>query len=154
MLLTTRCWYPPPPHLPECMSQYVGSCVGGLDLFSISLRIFSNFRFSKFPPKFFQDNYSVTYNRKPLDFTKGDLVYFVGYEGPADHTRLGIVYDIKIRQSHFPLYEIYWFKDKLHSTHTAAHIDLVYTHDMIDSEIHPRSYLHIKDRVNDRGEGD
>ena len=96
----------------------------------------------------------MTYNRKPLDFIKGDLVYFVGYEGPSDHTRLGIVYDIKIRQSHFPLYEIYWFKDKLHSTHTATHIDLVYTHDVIDSELYPRSYLHIKDRVNDRGEGD
>ena len=96
----------------------------------------------------------MTFNPKNLDFVKGDLVYFVGYEGPSDNTRLGIVFDIKIRHSHFPLYEIYWFKDKLHSTHTAAHIDLVYTHDVIDNETYPRSYYHLKDRVNDRAEGD
>ena len=100
------------------------------------------------------DNYSVTFNHKNLDFVKGDLVYFVGYEGPSDNTRLGIVYDVKIRQSHFPLYEIYWFKDKLHSTHTATHIDLVYTENPIDNEMNPKSLHHLKDRVYDRGEGD
>ena len=104
--------------------------------------------------KIFLDNYSVTFNPKNLDFVKGDLVYFVGYEGPSDYNRLGIVYDIKIRQSHFPLYEIYWFKDKLHSTHTAAHIDLVYTQSIIDDEMYPRALDHLKDRVNDRAEGD
>jgi len=129
-------------------------CVGRLDPFSVSLRDFPNFCFSKYAPKNFHDNYSVTFNPKNLDFVKGDLVYFVGYEGPADNTRLGIVYDVKIRHSHFPLYEIYWFKDKLHSTHTAAHIDLVYTENMIDSEMNPKSIPHVKDRVYDRGEGD
>jgi hypothetical protein len=82
-------------------------------------------------------------NTKPLEFVKGDLVYFVGYEVSTDHTRLGIVFDVKIRHSHFPLYEIYWFKDKLYSTHTSAHIDLV-----------PRSINRLSDRVYDRGEGD
>ena len=85
----------------------------------------------------------MSQNKIPLDFVKGDLVYFIGYEGPADHNRIGIVYDIRIRHSHFPLYEIYWFKDRLHSTHTAAHIDLLYTDNII-----------LKDRVYDRGEGD
>ena len=96
----------------------------------------------------------MTFNPKNLDFVKGDLVYFVGYEGPADNTRLGIVYDIRIRQSHFPLYEIYWFKERLSTTHTAAHIDLVYTCSVIDDEVSPKSILHLKDRVYDRGEGD
>ena len=96
----------------------------------------------------------MTFPPKNLDFVKGDLVYFVGYEGPADHTRLGIVYDIKIRQSHFPLYEIYWFKEKLSTTHTATHIDLVYTENPIDNEMNPKSLHHLKDRVYDRGEGD
>ncbi len=104
--------------------------------------------------KIFPDNYSVSFHRKPPEFVKGDLVYFVGYEGPADATRLGIVFDVKIRHSHFPLYEIYWFKDKLHSTHTAAHIDLVYTENVIDDEMSPKSIHHLSDRVNDRGEGD
>ena len=116
--------------------------------------IFQIFLFSKIAPKNFLDNYSVTFNYKNLDFVKGDLVYFVGYEGPSDNTRLGIVFDVKIRHSHFPLYEIYWFKDKLHSTHTAAHIDLVYTENMIDNEVNPKSLRHLKDRVYDRGEGD
>ena len=93
-------------------------------------------------------------DEKQMDFVRGDLVYFVGYEGPADYTKLGIVFKVKIGQSHFPLYEVYWFKDKLVSTHTAAHIDLAYTSDVIDSDVKPRSYLHLKDRVNDRGEGD
>ena len=116
---------------------------------------FSNFRFSKNPPKNLLDNYSVSYNKsKPSEFVKGDLVYFVGYEGPSDRTRLGIVFDIKIRHSHFPLYEIYWFKNKLYTTHTAAHIDLVYTENIIDNEVNPKSIRHLSDRVNDRGEGD
>jgi len=96
----------------------------------------------------------MSQSRKLLDFMKGDLVYFVGYEGPSEPDKLGIVFDVKIRQSHFPLYEIYWFKDKLHSTHTAAHIDLVYTENTIDNEMNPKSLRHLKDRVNDRSEGD
>jgi hypothetical protein len=128
--------------------------MGALSLCSISPSKFPDFLFAKNSPKNFHDNYSVTFNRKNLDFVKGDLVYFVGYEGPSDRNRLGIVYDIKIRQSHFPLYEIYWFKDKLHSTHTAAHIDLVYTDNIIDNEANPKSLRHLKDRVYDRGEGD
>jgi len=132
----------------------LGVVLAVLSLFSRSLSNFPNFCFSKIAPKIFLDNYSVTFNYKNLDFVKGDLVYFVGYEGPSDATRLGIVYDVKIRHSHFPLYEIYWFKDKLHSTHTAAHIDLVYTENVIDSEMSPKSLQHLKDRVNDRAEGD
>lgn len=93
-------------------------------------------------------------SRKPVDFVKGDLVYFVGYEGPSDNTRLGIVFEVKIRHSHFPLYEIYWFKDNLYSTHTALHIDLAYTENPIDNELSPKSIHHLKDRVNDRSEGD
>lgn len=96
----------------------------------------------------------MSQNRKPLDFVKGDIVYFIGYEDSTDYNRIGIVYDIKIRHSYFPLYEIYWFKDKLYTTHTAAHIDLVYTENMIDSEMSPKSLRHLKDRVYDRGEGD
>ena len=96
----------------------------------------------------------MSFPTKPAEFVKGDLVYFVGYEGPSDRTRLGIVYDIKIRHSHFPLYEIYWFKNKLYTTHTAAHIDLVYTENIIDDELSPKSLRHLSDRVNDRGEGD
>ena len=96
----------------------------------------------------------MTCNHKSLDFIKGDLVYFIGYEGPSDRNRLGIIYDIKIRHSHFPLYEIYWFKNKLYTTHTAAHIDLVYTENLIDNEMNPKSLHHLKDRVNDRAEGD
>ena len=91
---------------------------------------------------------------KPLDFVKGDLVYFVGYEGPSDHTKLGVVFQVKVGDSHFPLYEVYWFKDKLTSTHTAAHIDFAYTNNVIDSDMYPNSILHLKDRVNDRSEGD
>jgi hypothetical protein len=91
---------------------------------------------------------------KPLDFVKGDLVYFVGYEAPSDRSRLGVVMDVRIGDSHFPLYEVHWIKDKLQSTHTAAHIDLVYTENLIDDEVSPKSLLHLKDRVYDRGEGD
>jgi len=86
----------------------------------------------------------MSQNKKQLDFVKGDLVYFIGYEDSTDYNRIGIVYDIKIRHSHFPLYEIYWFKDKLSTRHTASHIDLVYT----------KSITQLSDRVNDRGEGD
>tara|TARA_B100000686_G_C16642503_1_gene890949 strand:+ start:354 stop:644 length:291 start_codon:yes stop_codon:yes gene_type:complete len=93
-------------------------------------------------------------NRKPLDFVKGDLVYFVGYEGPSDRTRMGVVMEVRTGQSHFPLYDVYWIKDNLQSTHTAAHIDLLYTTDIIDDEVSPKSLLHLKDRVYDRGEGD
>ena len=93
-------------------------------------------------------------NRKPLDFVKGDLVYFVGYEGPSDRNKVGVVVDIKTGQSHFPLYVVHWTKDKLQSTHTAAHIDLLYTENLIDNEASPKSLLHLKDRVNDRSEGD
>ena len=93
-------------------------------------------------------------NRKSLDFVKGDLVYFVGYEGPSDRSKLGIVVDIRIGESHFPLYDVHWIKDKLRSTHTATHIDLLYTTDLIDDEVNPKSILHLKDRVYDRGEGD
>jgi len=78
---------------------------------------------------------------KQLDFDKGDLVYFVGYEGPSDSTKLGVVIDVKIGQSHFPLYVVHWIKDKIQSTHTASHIDLA-------------PGMDLKDRVNDRGEGD
>ena len=91
---------------------------------------------------------------KPLDFVKGDLVYFVGYEGPSDRNKIGIVVDIRTGQSHFPLYVVHWVKDKIQSTHTAAHIYLLYTTDMIDDEVSPKSLLHLKDRVNDRSEGD
>ena len=72
---------------------------------------------------------------------KGDLVYFVGYEGPSDDSELGVVINVKVGESHFPLYEVHWFKKQLKSTHTAAHIDLAPSID-------------LKDRVNDRGEGD
>jgi len=96
----------------------------------------------------------MTHQRKPLDFVIGDLVYFVGYEGPSDRTRLGVVMRIRTGESHFPLYEVYWIKDKLQSTHTAMHIDLLYTTDLIDDEVSPKSLLHLKDRVYDRGEGD
>ena len=34
--------------------------------------------------------------RKPLDFVVGDLVYFVGYEGPSDRNKLGVVIEVKI----------------------------------------------------------
>ena len=125
-----------------------------LSLFSIALQNFSNFQFSKFAPKFFQDNYSVSHNQKPLDFVKGDLVYFVGYEGPSDINRVGVVINVRIGESHFPLYDVHWIKDKLRSTHTAAHIDLVYTENLIDNEASPKSLLHLKDRVYDRSEGD
>ena len=97
---------------------------------------------------------NTSQNRKPLDFVKGDLVYFVGYEGPSDRDRLGVVIDVKIGESHFPLYVVYWIRDKLQSTHTAAHIDLLYNTNLIDDEVSPKSLLHLKDRVNDRGEGD
>jgi|TARA_R100001163_G_C4914772_1_gene97514 hypothetical protein len=93
-------------------------------------------------------------NNKPFDFVVGDMVYFVGYEGPSDRNRIGIVMEVKIGKSHFPLYVVHWIKDKLQSTHTAAHIDLLYTEDLIDDEASPKSVLHLKDRVNDRGEGD
>ncbi len=96
----------------------------------------------------------MTHQRKPLDFVIGDLVYFVGYEGPSDRTRLGVVMRIRSGDSHFPLYEVHWIKDKLTSTHTATHIDLLYTTDLIDDEVSPKSLLHLKDRVYDRGEGD
>jgi len=93
--------------------------------------------------------------RNPPEFVTGDLVYFVGYEGTGDTTRLGIVKDVVIGRSHFPLYEIYWFREKFQSTHTAAHIDLVYTEEVIENEINPRSLKHRHgDRVRDRGEGD
>ncbi len=88
---------------------------------------------------------------KPLDFVKGDLVYFVVYEGPSERTRLGVVVDVRIGESHFPLYVVHWIKDKLQSTHTAAHIDLLYNTDIIDDEVSPKSLLHLKDRLNDRG---
>ena len=92
--------------------------------------------------------------RKPLDFAVGDLVYFVGYEESCDRNRMGVVMEVRIGQSHFPLYEVYWIRDNLQSTHTAAHIDLLYTTDVIDNEVSPKSLLHLKDRVNDRSEGD
>jgi hypothetical protein len=94
-------------------------------------------------------------HRQPPEFVTGDLVYFVGYEGSEDATRLGIVKEVVVGKSHFPLYEIYWFREKLESTHTATHIDLVYTEEVIESEINPRSLQHRHgDRVKDRGEGD
>ena len=96
----------------------------------------------------------MSHNRKPLDFEKGDLVYFVGYEGPSDRNRVGVIVGVRIGESHFPLYDVHWIKDKLRSTHTAAHIDLVYTENLIDDEANPKSLLHLKDRVYDRGEGD
>tara|TARA_R110002110_G_scaffold368100_2_gene577844 strand:- start:287 stop:577 length:291 start_codon:yes stop_codon:yes gene_type:complete len=96
----------------------------------------------------------MSQNRKPLDFVKGDLVYFVGYEDSVDISRLGVIVDVRIGDSHFPLYVVHWIKDMLQSTHTAAHIDLVYTTNVIDDEISPKSVLHLKDRVYDRGEGD
>tara|TARA_B100000287_G_scaffold307916_1_gene291054 strand:+ start:731 stop:1021 length:291 start_codon:yes stop_codon:yes gene_type:complete len=96
----------------------------------------------------------MTKNRKHLDFVKGDLVYFVGYEGPSDRNKIGVVVDVQIGKSHFPLYVVHWVKDKIQSTHTAAHIDLLYTTDLIDNEASPKSVLHLKDRVNDRSEGD
>ena len=96
----------------------------------------------------------MSQNRKPLDFVKGDLVYFVGYEGPSDRNKVGVVVDVRIRDSHFPLYVVHWFKDRLQSTHTASHIDLLYTTNVIDDEVSPKSLLHLKDRVNDRSEGD
>ncbi len=83
----------------------------------------------------------MTQQYKTLDFVKGDLVYFVGYEGPSDRTKLGVVIDVKTGRSHFPLYVVHWIKDKIQSTHTAAHIDLAPGTD-------------LKDRVNDRSEGD
>ena len=92
--------------------------------------------------------------RKHLDFVLGDLVYFVGYEWPSDRNKLGVITKVRIGESHFPLYEVHWIKDKLTSTHTATHIDLLYTTDLIDNEASPKSLLHLKDRVNDRGEGD
>ena len=96
----------------------------------------------------------MTNTRKHLDFVVGDLVYFVGYEGPSDRNRVGVVIEVRTGESHFPLYVVHWVKDKLQSTHTAAHIDLLYTEDLIDNEASPKSLLHLKDRVNDRGEGD
>ena len=91
---------------------------------------------------------------KHLDFLVGDLVYFVGYEAPTDRSKLGIVCKVITNQSHFPLYEVLWIKDRLVSQHTAGHIDLAYTEDIIDNEVSPKSLLHLKDRVYDRGEGD
>tara|TARA_Y100000996_G_C22147920_1_gene489149 strand:+ start:180 stop:470 length:291 start_codon:yes stop_codon:yes gene_type:complete len=96
----------------------------------------------------------MKHDRKHLDFVVGDLVYFVGYEGPSDRNRMGVVVEVKVRDSHFPLYVVHWTKEKLQSTHTAAHIDLLYTTDVIDNEVGPKSVLHLKDRVNDRSEGD
>jgi hypothetical protein len=96
----------------------------------------------------------MTRSHKTPDFVKGDLVYFVGYEDSADRTRLGVIYDIEHRHLLLSLYEIYWFKEKLSTTHTASHIGLVYTEDLIDSTLYPNSYYHLKDRVNDRSEGD
>ena len=83
----------------------------------------------------------MTQQYKTLDFVKGDLVYFVGYEGPSDSNELGVVTDVKVGESHFPLYEVHWFKKQFKSTHTAAHIGHAPGTD-------------LKDRVNDRGEGD
>ena len=82
------------------------------------------------------------------------MVYFVGYEGPSDRNRMGVVMEVRVGQSHFPLYEVYWIRDNLQSTHTATHIDLLYTTDIIDDDVSPKSLLHLKDRVNDRSEGD
>ena len=94
-------------------------------------------------------------HRQPQEFVTGDLVYFVGYEGTGDATRLGIIKQVRIGRSHFPLYEIYWFREKFESTHTGAHIDLVYTKEIIENEINPRSLHHRHgDRVKDRSEGD
>ena len=53
----------------------------------------------------------MTYQRQPSEFITGDLVYFVGYEGTGDATRLGIVKEVVVGRSHFPLYEIYWFRE-------------------------------------------
>ena len=96
----------------------------------------------------------MSQNRKHLDYVKEDLVYFVGYEGPSDRNKIGVVVDVRLGESHFPLYEVHWIKDKIQSTHTATHIDLLYTTNMIDDEVSPKSVLHLKDRVNDRSEGD
>jgi hypothetical protein len=99
----------------------------------------------------------MSHNRNQLDFVKGDLVYFVGYEASTDRSRLGVVINVKVGGSHFPMYVIHWFKDNLQSTHTATHIDLAYTigtADMIGNEISAKSLHHLKDRVNDRSEGD
>ena len=96
----------------------------------------------------------MTHSRKHLDFVVGDLVYFVGYEGPSDRNRLGVVVGVRTGESHFPLYVVHWIKDRLQSTHTATHIDLLYTTNVIDDEVNPKSILHLKDRVYDRGEGD
>ena len=71
-----------------------------------------------------------------------------------DRSKLGVVIEVKVGDSHFPMYVIHWFKDNLQSTHTATHIDLAYTIDLIDNENSPKSVLHLKDRVYDRGEGD
>ena len=82
MLLTTDRGTPQPPHRNVCLGT-LGAVLAGLSTFSLALRNFPNFHFSKNTPKNFQDNYSVTINvnHKSLDFAKGDLVYFVGYEG-------------------------------------------------------------------------
>lgn len=96
----------------------------------------------------------MTHNRKLLDFVVGDLVYFVGYEGPSDRNRLGVVIEVRVGESHFPLYVVHWVKEQLQSTHTATHIDLAYTTDLIDDDVSPKSILHLKDRVYDRSEGD
>ena len=116
--------------------------------------IYPNFHLPTLRLKNFQIIKRVTQQDKILDFVKGDLVYFVGYEGPSDRNKIGVVVDIKTGQSHFPLYVVHWVKDRLQSTHTAAHIDLLYTTNVIDDEVSPKSILHLKDRVNDRGEGD
>ena len=97
---------------------------------------------------------NMSRTNKHLDFLVGDLVYFVGYEAPTDHSKLGIVTRVRTGDSHFPLYDVLWIKDKLISTHTAGHIDLAYTEDIIDDEVSPKSILHLKDRVYDRSEGD
>ena len=96
----------------------------------------------------------MSHDRKPLDFVVGDLVYFVGYEGPSDRNRVGVVIEVRVGQSHFPLYVVHWIKEGISSAHTASHIDLLYTTNIIDDEVSPKSLLHLKDRVYDRSEGD
>ena len=81
----------------------------------------------------------MSQDRKHLDFVVGDLVYFVGYEGPSDRNKIGVVVNVKTGESHFPLYVVHWVKDRLQSTHTAAHIDLLYTTNVIDDEVSPKS---------------
>lgn len=72
-------------------------------------------------------------NRKDIDYVVGDLVYYTGTILTGDRPparvqdnskRVGIV--VKVSDTAFHTYAVYWLKDELVSNHVANHLELVY----------------------------